>query len=483
MPLKRKLPESFDSDHITHKKSKSNPISQEFLNHCEKEFKANPVNILARNAITSVGSTFSCINSEKANTISHIFLNTLRKKGVPATNQGSSGRCWMFAGLNIFRHNLIHAYNLENFEFSQTYLFLWDKLERFNSVLDWFEKYPNSSLEEKSTNYMLHEYMNDGGWWNSFTNLVKKYGLIPKSVMTETYQSDSTEEMNRNITYRLHAVVSRILKGEKISRETEIKAIYTLLVKFLGQPPKKFNWTFSHEGDEETAPGAETILNLTPHTFFKLVSGGIEIDQDYTVLSHIPFLLSKNIYRISTTDNIQGKALCTLFNTSINNLREMTVKSLKNGLPVWFVGDVNKHFNWYYSSLDEGLTSSELLLGEVKGFDLKERHKLGEIQGNHAMTITGFNEDKHGKITSFQVENSWGYSDKTELGQDGFLTMSVDWFNTYVTQVVILTSLLSRNLTNAIRNSTITVLNPWDCVAPALKVGGKGVPNNYSCQK
>lgn len=48
----------------------------------------------------------------------------------PVTNQKSSGRCWIFACLNVIRLPFIKKYELEDFEFSQAYIFFWDKVGR-----------------------------------------------------------------------------------------------------------------------------------------------------------------------------------------------------------------------------------------------------------------------------------------------------------------------------------------------------------------
>lgn len=58
-----------------------------------------------------------------------------------ATSQGSSGRCWIFACMNVIRLKLIAKFNLPtDFELSQSYLYFFDKLERcqyfFENILE-----------------------------------------------------------------------------------------------------------------------------------------------------------------------------------------------------------------------------------------------------------------------------------------------------------------------------------------------------------
>lgn len=160
-------------------------IDEAFLDDCEEKFNADPINVITRNAVVSVGSFYTTMNSNRINEISHIFLNTVKKKDLKATNQGHSGRCWLFASLNTFRHLLIHALGLENFEFSEVYLFFWDKLERSNTYLNWFVSHPEYKPGDRAFDYMLADFLSDGGYYTTFSNLVNKYGLIPQNAMKE----------------------------------------------------------------------------------------------------------------------------------------------------------------------------------------------------------------------------------------------------------------------------------------------------------
>ena len=186
-----------------------NPL---FLAECEEEFNEDPSNVIARNAVVAIGSMISTTNSTRLNEIDHVFMNTIKKKHLKATNQGRSGRCWMFSGLNMFRHNVIKALDLENFEFSETYLFFWDKLERANRYLRWFIDHRHEvTTEDESFKFMVDEYTGDGGWWNMFSNLVQKYGVIPKSAMKETWQSDDSDDMNKILNDRIQAAANYVL--------------------------------------------------------------------------------------------------------------------------------------------------------------------------------------------------------------------------------------------------------------------------------
>jgi bleomycin hydrolase len=459
-------------------------ISEEFLSECEEKFYSEQANIIAKNAINSVGSMFSTINSKRVNEISHIFLNSVKRKNLRSTNQGASGRCWMFAALNTFRHLIINALDLDNFEFSEVYLFFWDKLERSNSYLKWFIEHPEEKPGSRAHEYMITDYMSDGGWWNTFANLVNKYGIVPQSAMKETYQSDDSDEMNKIIKERLDSTVNYLfynrerMTSEEIEslRKTTVSKIYEILVKFLGEPPKKFEWHFSHNDEESCG----IVTKLTPKTFLEMVSPGVDMNGDFVTLAHIPMtnLRYYQNYNISTTNNVSEGETFRFCNVPVDELVKYALKSISSGFAVWFSGDVRKSFNWFHSSLDDKLDDSALVFGETEKFEKGDRIMMRNVQGNHAMLLTGYNLDEKGNPVSWQVENSWGYYDNEIPGLDGFLRMSHSWFKKYVIDIVVHKDFLSRTMRKKISQKPID-LDPWDCMAPATRVGVYNPPKGY----
>lgn len=461
------------STHIENesKLSFDNDINPDFLCECQEKFNSNPSNIICRNSVVTMGSMLSTIDSNRLNNIDHIFMNTLKRKNTKATNQGRSGRCWMFSGLNLFRHNLIRALDLDGFEFSQTYLFFWDKLERCNSYLRWFIDHPEVEKNDNAFVYMVDGFTSDGGWWSTFANLVNKYGLVPKSAMKETFQSDDSDDMNRVIDNHIQSCANYIFSNREKRRaqlitvkNDTLKEIYSVLVKFLGEPPKKFKWYYTNEDNE-----SNIISDLTPTTFMKMVIPSLDLN-DFIVLTNIPDTLKYNeMYEVRYSKNIQEGNNFTFLNLSIDELSKYTVKSISLGVPVWFAADVNHDFNPYHSTLDDKLSNQSLVFGETCQFSKGEKILFRNLQANHAMTIIGMNIGKDGKPESWQVENSWGYFDNETPGLDGFLYMSHSWFVKNVLQVVIHKNMLSRSIRKLTSISPI-MIDPWDCVAPALKI-------------
>ena len=460
-------------------------IDDVFLSECEQKFNQDPVNIITRNAVVSVGSFYTTMNSNRINQINHVFLNTVKKKALKATNQGHSGRCWMFAALNTFRHMIIKALELENFEFSEVYLFFWDKLERSNSYINWFITHPEYKPGDRAFDYMISEHLSDGGWWESFANLVNKYGLIPQGAMKETFHSGDTDEMNSKIKELLDSCVNKIYnlrkKGgknrktyfHKLRLET-MTQIYNTLVKFLGEPPKVFEWAFWNDREESTI-----INNLSPHTFKEMVIPNIDL-HDFVTLAHVPTdgLKFGQKYSIMWTKNVEDGKNSTLLNVDTDDLARYAVASILSGMAVWFVGDIRKHFNFMHSTLDDQLDDGELIFGRPYKFQKGARITFRNVQGNHAMALTGVNVDHNQRPVNWQVENSWGYFDNEEPGMDGFLNMSHSWFKKYVIEIVVHKRFLSRSLQKMLTKEPI-LLEPWSSVAPATKAVNVDAPKNY----
>jgi bleomycin hydrolase len=460
-------------------------ISPEFIDSCKNDFNSNQFNILARNAVTSVGAFNAAIDVNEENKINHVFLNTLKPWHLKATNQGHSGRCWMFAGLNIFRYLLTNALNVIDFEFSETYLFFWDKLERSNTLLQWYIDHPESTQYDRTAEYMGPAFLSDGGWWNYFANLVNKYGLIPKTAMNETYQSWMSDGMNEILCDRIMSCATQIRKLQRSKSTTNeqlieiknktVQQIYDSLVKFMGQPPEKFDWSF-HTHDQQS----HTMSGLTPKSFTKLFIESVNTD-DFVVLANIP---NKDrpfykMYEIKDCINVVGGKSCKILNLPINELKKYASRSIMKGIPVWFAGDVRRGFHPYKSALDEKLFDTDLLFGKPHPMTKEEKVLYRITEGNHAMTLVGVNFDAKQQPERWQVENSWGYFDYETPGEDGFLSMSNHWFENDLFQIVVHKNFLSRTIQNKLNEEPIQ-LEIWDSMAPALRVEPVGPPKKFN---
>jgi bleomycin hydrolase len=319
---------------------------------------------------------------------------------------------------------------------------------------------------------MLGDHLSDGGWWNTFSNLINKYGIVPKSAMPETYQSDYSEDMNDIILDRLQAAVheihsnkSDVNKMQEIKNNT-VKQIYNILVKFLGQPPENFTWSFTNEEDESVS-----IDNMNPMSFKELVMPDIDMN-DFVVLTNIPDIDKYAFYKkyeVENTNNVVEGKNFTFVNLPIHELTKYAQKSIDNGLPVWFAGDITKDYHPVYSTLDKKMMNTDLLFGEAYKMNKGQKILYKNHEANHAMVLTGYNM-KDGVVSSYQVENSHGYGNNEEVGHDGFLCMDSQWFEDHLFQIVIHKKFLSRNIMKIVNCSDVVKIDPWNSMAPALRV-------------
>ena len=451
-------------------------LTDEFEEECSNDFNDTKENKLKLNVVTNIGSYFPTIDHKSIRKISHIFLNTLKKKHTKATNQGQTGRCWMFAALNVLRHAIIDGFQLENFEFSETYLYFYDRLERCNYYLQNMLEYSelNRGKVDFSDRLFLYfvepeQYMSDGGYWNYFVNLVEKYGLVPKSAMIETYQSECTEDLNSTLNSVLSSATC-VMFEKKVDDdfiEKVIKQIYKILVLYLGEPPKTFDWNFVTENGE-----IASLEKLQPKNFYNLTTLSYT---DFFVLMHQEKLQINKNYEVQYTSNMVGGSNCKFLNVNMNTLQRLAIKSINEGVPVWIAGDVSQ-FEIINSALLGSTESSELLFGDLpKKVNKKERITYKNQQTNHAMAIVGYNQNSKNEIT-WQIENSWGYIDSDIPSMDGFLYADNQYFREYITIFSFHKSILPRNLSKLCKTEPL-LLNPWEIENAAKVYTNKKVDN------
>ena len=221
--------------------------------------------------------------------IDHTFSDVISGE-MRATDQKSSGRCWGFAGLNLFRIYLGRKHNLKEFEFSQSYFMFWDKLEKANYFLENVIKTTNKPSNSRLIMHLLDNPIQDGGQWDMWVNLIKKYGVLPKSEMPESYQSSKSLRMNRMITRKLRefAKVIRETKQNLVSntdlramKTSMLKTVYRMLTIHLGTPPESFSWKIRNKKNE-----FHRFEDLTPIQFF---NEHVKLDLDeYICLINCP---------------------------------------------------------------------------------------------------------------------------------------------------------------------------------------------------
>jgi bleomycin hydrolase len=372
------------------------------------------------------------------------------------TNQKRSGRCWLFAGLNLLRVGAAKTMNLTDFEFSQNHTMFWDKLERANYFLEAMIETADRDADDRTVAHVLESAADDGGQWNMFAAVVAKHGLVPKSAMPETESSSNTGRLNASLRAVLHQGAMTIRDAPGVEQQRERKRetlgiVHRVLSIHLGTPPERFYWQWTDKDREFHRDGELTPLEFAE----KYVS--IPID-DYVCLVDDPRRSSPR-NRTLTVDylgNVVGAPQVVYLNVDMATIKQIAADTIVSGEPVWFGCDVGQMMR-----RDLGIWDAELF--DLAGvydtpLDLDKAGRLAyhETQMTHAMLFTGVDLVDEGP-RRWRVENSWG----DEGGVDGFYTMNDNWFDEHVFEIACRRDRLSRELQAALDEPPI-VLPAWD---------------------
>ena len=425
-------------------------------------FTTERANLVAKNAVTAKGVR-SVARVPEAAALNTTTFDIEVKQGA-RTDQQRSGRCWMFAALNTMRMRVMRKYDVKEFELSQAYPLYWDKLEKSN----WFFENVIATVDEptdgRMVSFLMMDPVGDGGQWDMFAALVKKYGVVPKEAMPETANSKNTGSMDKYLTRYLRkcacAMREAAAGGADADALREMKAGYmdnvqTLLTICLGQPPERFDVRLRNDEDKLVLQGS-----FTPQEFFA-EAVDLAID-DYVSVISAP-TADKPYGRVYTVDklgNVIEAGGVRYLNLPPDELRRMAIAQLKDGLPVWFGCDVDQSYLAEEGIMDLDALDVDSLFGfEVEaGFNKAQRLDYGESCMTHAMVLEGVNLDADGKPTLWKVENSWG----KDHGKNGFDSIADSWFDEYVYQVVVDRKYLSDEQRKAYDEGEPIVLAPWD---------------------
>jgi bleomycin hydrolase len=421
-----------------------------------KDFSANPAYRLAQNAVTRVALDDVAISREIINNTDHsqsILLDDWK-----VTNQERSGRCWLFAGLNLLRVGAMKKMGLKDFEFSQNYAMFWDKIERANYFLEAVIETADRDPDDRTVAYLLQSVIDDGGQWNMFVALVSKHGLVPKSFMPGTYSSANTARMNSVLRSLLRqgakSVRAASARGADVARAEKadiLGVIYRVLCIHLGTPPDTFDWQWTDKDREFHRDGV-----LTPQEFAaKYVDLPIG---DYVCLVHDPRSSSPTgrTFTVEYLGNVLGAPPVTYLNVDMSVIKDIAAQSLQQGEPVWFGCDVGKMMSSDYAVWDANLYDLPSVYDTAFTLDKADRLLYHETQMTHAMLFTGV-DVLHGVTRKWRVENSWG----ADKGKNGFYTMNDSWFDEYVFEIAARRSALPETLRQALDTKPI-VLPAWD---------------------
>ncbi len=434
-------------------------VTSEQIRHFTGAYRQNPclqamTHALSKHSISDV--TFVAESCPET-----IYAFSIDIPTLPATSQQSTGRCWLFAGLNLLREKAAKKYNLETFELSQNYTAFWDKFEKINYFLETILDLLDRPLEDRLLHYVLSIGIQDGGQWDMLAAVLKKYGAVPKSVMPETYQSSHTGDMNRLINTKLRQCAAQLREmhqnGADISclrakKEAALQELFQFLCTNFGVPPTCFDFEYK---DKDGAYHIEKAL--TPQAFLEGFEDGLLEESVSLIHSPTRDKPFDQTYTVEYLGNVVEGDPVRYLNLTMEEMKQAIVCQLQAGEPVWFGSDVGK-----FGERDSGVWNDKAYdysSAFSMDFSISKEQQLDYLDSamNHAMVITGVSLDEAGTPTRWKIQNSWG----EDHGEKGYYLMSASWFDRYVYQAVIRKKYLTAKQLAALETEA-SVLPPWD---------------------
>ncbi len=434
-------------------------ISFDEIGMMSKAFHSDRANEIAARASVQNGVMEAATDYEAARKYPMTFSIDLKQGKI--TDQKSSGRCWIFAALNTFRYELIKKYKLDTFELSQNYLFFYDKLEKSNYYLESVLKTADEPITGRLYSFINNDPIGDGGQWDMISNLVEKYGIVPKDAYPDAKASISSRVFDQYITTKLRedAKTLREMKNSgagadeiKKTKTLMLNVIYRMLCISLGEPPKKFDLTLRDKDDR-----VYQEFGITPQDFFKKYVG-INL-QDYVSLINGPTKDKpfNKLYTVKFLGNVAEGRPVTYLNLEMDKIKEAVIKQLKDGHPVWFGSDCLKFGLKKEGIFDQDAAAVEKLFNTTFSFTKADYLDYGDSAMNHAMVILGVNLNNEYKPDRWRIENSWG----KDAGQEGYYVASDKWFDDFVFQAVVDKKYLDED-SQKLLSGELTELEPWD---------------------
>ena len=433
-------------------------LSHENVAEYRESFNSDPAKKLVQNVVTQHDVNDVALSRSIVTESPHSFSIVLDDWGV--TNQARSGRCWMFAGLNLCRVDTRNVLNVKEFEFSQNYLMFWDKLERANFILEAIIETADRSSDDRTVAFLLRNPISDGGQWDMFTALVAKHGVVPKTSMPETESSANSSRMNASLNYQTRQGAKHIrdayanesgLDELRTIKDKTLKVIYDVLCIHLGTPPTEVDWQWKDKDDKFTRSG-----KLTPLQF---AESYLQTDiHDYVSLVHDPRESSPEgaTFTVEYLGNVVDAPPIRYLNIDIQLMKDITLKMLEDGKPVWMGCDTGKQMHRDLGLWDADLFDYGSVYGADFSMDKAARLEYHQTAMTHAMMFTGV-DVVDGVPRRWRVENSW--DDK--VGNKGFFLMNDSWFAEYMFEIAVPKEYLPPELQKALEHEPI-VLPAWD---------------------
>ena len=435
-----------------------NTLTPTHLAALADDYRADTRYALMQNAVAQRDVNEVALDRRIVTAANHTFSTVL--DSWKPTHQGASGRCWLFSGLNLFRVDSMQKLGVSQFEFSQSYMMFWDKVERANYVLEAVIETADRPANDRIIQHLMTAPVEDAGQWDMFVNIVDKYGVVPKEAMPETESSGNTRRMNDALYYQVRQGAAKIralyqdeagLDAMRAAKLGTLKAVYRILCIHLGDPPAAIDWQW-----RDSDGGFHRDGELTPLDFAdKYVSTAY---RDMVCLVHDPRPDHPyfQTYTIGYLGNVVGARSVRYLNVPIEIIKDITRRQIEDGRPVWMGCDTGKQNHRDLGIWDANLYDYDAVYGADFGMDKAARLEYGQTQMTHAMLFTGV-DVVDGRPRRWRVENSYG----DKVGDKGFFLMNDSWFDEYMFEIAAPRAYLSDSLIAALDTDPVT-LPPWD---------------------
>lgn len=427
-------------------------ISADMLKQIQGTYKHTAADKAIHNAMAGTSLGVLARNQESLANFDANFSDKVVSVGI--TNQKQSGRCWLFTGLNVLRAQMIAKYGLKEMEFSQNYNFFYDQLEKSNLFLQGIIDTREKPMDDKMVEWLFKNPIGDGGQFTGVSDLILKYGLVPASVMPETYSSEHTDELNRLLGLKLRefglqlretAAKGADAKTLQQQKTDMLGTVYSMLALALGEPVKNFTYTVNGVTKE-----------YTPLSFYQELLGN-DLDGNYVMVMNDPSRDYYQCYEIDYDRHVYDGKNWKYVNLPIEDIKQMAIASIKDSTMLYFSCDVGKFMDRQRGVLDVNNFDYNSLMGTTFGMDKKQRIQTFASGSSHAMTLMAVDLDKAGKPKKWMVENSWG----KDSGYQGHMIMTDEWFNEYMFRLVVEKKYVPSKVLDILKKEPVR-LPAWD---------------------
>ncbi len=425
--------------------NKDGGITEEMLSDLKSSYIETSSDRAIRNALNAAPVAALSENAANMAMIDTSFTDRVKTIGI--TNQRSSGRCWLFSGLNVLRAQAISEHGLGNFSFSQNYLFFYDQLEKSNLFLQAVIDTRDKKMEDREVDWLFSHPVSDGGTWTGVADLVSKYGVVPSDAMPETYSANNTSGWTSILKRLLREDGLKLREGKKSSKELQqmktamLKEVYRVLCLTLGTPPTEFDFRGK---------------TYTPKSFAsEMIS--TDLTEGYVMLMNDPSRPYYKTFEIAYDRHLYDGHNWVYLNLPIEDIKEMAIASIKAGQAMYFSCDVGKFLSRRKGVADLNNFDYDDLFGVSLDMNKEQRILTHDSGSSHAMTLMAVNILPDGSTDKWMVENSWG----ADSGYKGYIIMTDQWFNEYMFRLVVERQFVPEGLSKYLNQKPI-ILPAWD---------------------